>query len=1052
MVAIKGHSRFFRWVLLAALVLSPWLDQPALAHTESAGDPLPKDVADASNNLLQFQSDGHVLGFAPDGMLVSNGTYALRVEFVDANAVTPQAAENGAAEDGAAPQLTQVTYPDLWDGITLAYDADGGLARSTYTVVPGSDPAAIRLRYNAPVAVEADGSLRIDYETGELCESAPVAWQEIDGARVPVEVRFALLSSPAWRGSGDEVGFRLGPYDSRYPLTIDPTLIWNTFLGGKGSDGGFDVAVDGNGNIYMAGISYAPWGSPVQAYGGDVDTFVAKLTEDGNLIWNTFLGGDRCGLGIAVDGSGNVYVVGEISSDDIYLAKLDSNGNLTWETRLGKSYGIDIAVDGIENVYVTGRSNTTWGSPIRAYTGDSDAFVAKLGSDGSLTWNTFLGGSGDDGGNAIAVDGSGSVYVAGASGSAWSCSPAACTVRAYSGGHDAFVAQLGSDGSLTWNTFLGGSNQDFGLGIAVDNNGDVYVTGTSAAPWGSPVRGYTVGEDTFAAQLSSNGSLTWNTFLGGSGIDYGIDIAVDGIENVYVTGRSNTTWGSPVRGYTAGEDTFAAQLSSDGSLTWNTFLGGSGFDEGRGIAVDDSRSVYIAGRSDANWGSPVRAYGGHDAFVFKLAPLALTQFVSPVLARPGEAITYTIAFSNTDIITATTVIITDTLSSNITNANSAISGVTLTQVAGSRYAWTAPDLARDEGGMITLTGTLVKPLVAGVFTNTVTLAVSGTTKMVNAPLTVQNVAPVANAGADQTVDLGGTVVLDGSGSYDDNGDVLTYTWKQTGGIPTVTLSDSTAQSSTFIALGMPTVLTFTLAVTDAHSVTDIDEIVVRVKETRSKPSVVKTVSPALARPGEVVTYTIAFSNTGEVAATHVTLIDTLSANLMNVGYTRQGMALTQVPGFRYLWTAPDLAQNEGGIITLTGVLTKPLAAGTFTNTVTLAVSGTFKTASVPLTVMNVAPTADAGTDRTVAPGAVVTLRGSGSSDDNGDALTYTWAQTGGPDVALSGATTTTASFTAGLTIPTVYTFTLTVDDGESDDTDTVVITVARYACYLPLVL
>ncbi|MEA3342324.1 MAG: choice-of-anchor Q domain-containing protein [Chloroflexota bacterium] len=210
------------------------------------------------------------------------------------------------------------------------------------------------------------------------------------------------------------------------------------------------------------------------------------------------------------------------------------------------------------------------------------------------------------------------------------------------------------------------------------------------------------------------------------------------------------------------------------------------------------------------------------------AGLALTKAVSPSSAKPGEAITYTIAFSNTGTITATNVIITDTLSVNISNASYSSSGVILTQVPGSQYVWTAPDLLENDGGIITITGLLVKPLAAGTLPNTVTLAVSGTVKTANADLTVENVAPVA-VGIDHSTRISETATLDGSGSFDDNGDALTYGWAQTGGAPTVTLSDPAAQSPTFTAPSTETVLTFTLTVTDT-ALADTDEVVVTVVE------------------------------------------------------------------------------------------------------------------------------------------------------------------------------------------------------------------------------
>ncbi len=178
---------------------------------------------------------------------------------------------------------------------------------------------------------------------------------------------------------------------------------------------------------------------------------------------------------------------------------------------------------------------------------------------------------------------------------------------------------------MTLNAFLGGSGWDAGYGIAVDGDGNMYVTGESNATWGSPVRAYTetdpVTYDAFAARLDGGtGSLTWNTFLGGSAEDEGHGLVVDGSGNVYVTGRSDATWESPVQAYTAYADAFAAQLDSAGSLTWNTFLGGSGVDYGRGIALDSSSNVYVAGYSTVTWGDPVQPYTAvYDAFVAQVS-------------------------------------------------------------------------------------------------------------------------------------------------------------------------------------------------------------------------------------------------------------------------------------------------------------------------------------------------------------------------------------------------------------------------------------------------
>ncbi len=625
-----------------------------------------ESVPQGDNSLLQYTSGGHILGFRQGEMFLAAMDHALKVEFVDGNPVVPK--EEGAldkgqkseaqrhkgteagkqltqkgSEDGKAKPLGSIRYANLWEGVDLVYEREqGGVAKSTYYVAPTSSRGTkggvnqIRLRYNVSVQIDKSGSLLLAFETGQLKESAPVAWQEINGNRVYVDVRFSQLGEK-------EIGFQAGQYDASYPLVIDPTLSWNTFLGESTDDDfAYGVAVDSSGNVYVAGYSFVTWGSPVRAYTGNEDAFVAKLSNAGALTWSTFLGGSGADIGyaIAVDSSGNVYATGYSSATwgspvtaytsgkDGFAAKLSSAGALTWHTFLGGSgtddEGYNIAVDSSGNVYAGGFSNATWGSPVRAYTAGYDAFAAKLSSAGALTWNTFLGGTGAETRGAIAVDSSGNVYVAGYTDATWG-SP----VRAYTSGADSYAVKLSSAGALTWNTFLGGTGADAAESIAVDSSGNVYVSGSSGATWGSPVTAYTSGVDGYAAKLSSAGALTWNTFIGGSGNDTAYGIAVDSIGNVYVSGKSGATWGSPGRAYTSGTDGIAAKLSSAGALTWNTFLGGSGTDTIRGIAVDSSDNVYVSGYTDATWGSPVTAYTGNvEAFAAKISSSTTVDFSS----------------------------------------------------------------------------------------------------------------------------------------------------------------------------------------------------------------------------------------------------------------------------------------------------------------------------------------------------------------------------------------------------------------------------------------
>ena len=248
-------------------------------------------------------------------------------------------------------------------------------------------------------------------------------------------------------------------------------------------------------------------------------------------------------------------------------------------------------------MYVSGYSNGTWGSPVRSYSSGNDGFAAKLNSSGALTWNTFLGGSGWDQGNAVAVDGSGNVYVAGYSSATWG-SP----VTAFSGTMaNALAVKLNNSGSLIWNTFYaGGGNGVPANGIAVDGSGSVYLAGND-------------NNNGFTLKLDSSGNLSWTQSLGGSGGDTGNAVAVDGSGNVYVSGTSSATWGSPVRAYGAADDAYVAKISSNayyskGSLAvntasnWNTARDGSGsnassFPAGYTWIIQNGHSMTLTGSS-----------------------------------------------------------------------------------------------------------------------------------------------------------------------------------------------------------------------------------------------------------------------------------------------------------------------------------------------------------------------------------------------------------------------------------------------------------------------
>jgi len=577
---------------------------------------------------LQFTSAGHMLLFDSEGVVIASASHMLKTAFVGANAVVPSILSAGNADDGSSwgpMPLSEVTYENLWDGVTVVYEAAGdAIVKSTYHLDDGNRADSIALRYNRPVSLDDFGNLLIEFDGGVMQECAPTAWQEVPDGRSPVGVSFVL------RGDKD-VGFALDSYVPGVPVVIDP---WLTFLGGgSSSDYGNAIALDGSGNVYVAGYSHGTWGDPVQEYRDFSDAFAAKLDSDGNLIWNTFMGsgGPDMAYAIAVDAGGNAYVAGaswESWGDPVlpftagyaaYVARLDSSGNLIWNTFLGGggnfSYAVVVGEGG--NVYVAGHSAGTWGEPVRPiYPRGNDAFAAELDGSGNLIWNTFFGEGGDDAAKAIAVDGSGNVYVSGyTAGPSWGD-----PVRPYTSGDDVFAVKLDGGGNLLWNTFLGGSGTDRGHGIAVNGDGDVYVAGSSEAAWGDPVRSYASDDDAFVARLDSNGNLMWNTFLGGVDDDCATGCCITALQgNIYIVGYSYASWGEPLRPLAGSSDAFAAKLDGSGSITWHTFLGGAGSDRGHAIAVDTGGEACVAGYSFRTWGAPVRPYAENgDGFVATL--------------------------------------------------------------------------------------------------------------------------------------------------------------------------------------------------------------------------------------------------------------------------------------------------------------------------------------------------------------------------------------------------------------------------------------------------
>ena len=601
----------------------------------------------------------------------------------------------------------KVRYEDIYPGVDLVYYGNQGQLEYDFMVAPGADPRAIRLRFveaTRPVAQNGRGglrSLRIDpqgdlvlrIDGGQIRFHKPVVYQttpdlgpRTPGSRHVVDGRYVL------RGER-EVGFKVAAYDPKRPLIIDPTMSYSTYLGGSGYDIARGIAVDANGNAYVTGYTTSldfPTASRLGSKGG-ANAFVAKLNAAGKaLVYSTYLGGsvfDFAG-GIAVDASGNAYVTGTTYSTDFptanafqgstnagrvpdaFVAKLNASGSaLLYSTYLGGSLGENgqaIAVDASGNAYVTGSTASSDFPTANAFQstnrGGDDVFVTKLNVTGSApVYSTYLGGSGNDEASGIAVDASGYAYVTGNTDS--TSFPTANAIQGKNGGvlgtRDAFVTKLNAAGSgLLYSTYLGGSGDDDGFGIAVDSSGNTYVTGTTystdfplVTPLPIPNNALQGSSDAFVTKLNATGSaLVYSTYLGSSAEDDGVGIAVDSSGNAYVTGD---TFGSdfptknPMQAAYGGgmTDLFVTKLNAAGSaFIYSSYLGGSDQEFGRAIAVDSSGSAYVTGfTASANFptANPMQAMnagGGFDAFVVKVsgAPARAADTIPPVVSISAD--------------------------------------------------------------------------------------------------------------------------------------------------------------------------------------------------------------------------------------------------------------------------------------------------------------------------------------------------------------------------------------------------------------------------------
>ena len=576
-----------------------------------------------------------------------------------------------------APTYRRVRARGIWPGVDVEYHDEGDGVEYDLIVSPGIDPSGLQVHFDGVrhIRLDAAGDLILETPFGEIRQHRPVSFQNTHDGRQPIATWFVLETN-------DTVGFRLGAYDARLPLIIDPVIVYSSRLGIPG-DKVAGVAVDAQGNVYVAGTTpgNAALPLPTTVIGGTTaynhqEPFVTKISSDGKTaLYRTYIGGSLfdSGTSIAVDGTGNAYVCGHAGPDFpttpgafqrtmsmggtvsiSFVLKLDPTGsNLVYSTYLAGSYGVGcsaLVVDASGNVFVTGSTNSPdfvttpgvfqgqlnsvvqFGQPI------GDAFITKLNATGSdLIYSTFLGGSGGDGASGIAVDSGGNAYVFGSTTSTdFPTTPGALQVSS-TGTSKQFVAKINPTGSaLVYSTYLpetGYGNTFSYASMAADDLGQAYLAGITNCP--NQANDMC---DAVVTKLNRSGTdLVYSTTFGGTRDEYAYAIAVDSQGNAYVAGTtsspnfpvtSDNTQPCGLFGQFA-RDAFIAKLDPAGSLVSATYLGGSSIDAPAAIALDAWRLQRALQRNTESSDFPVTT-----ALGTAVAPLFLTKAVFPQ-ADPG---------------------------------------------------------------------------------------------------------------------------------------------------------------------------------------------------------------------------------------------------------------------------------------------------------------------------------------------------------------------------------------------------------------------------------
>jgi hypothetical protein len=622
-------------------------------------------------------------GANPAAQLSGDGELSGKINYLTGN--------NPSQWHSGISTFERVRVEEIYPGINLVYYGNQKRLEYDFTIAPGANPDAITIRFDGAdkISVNSQGELVLKIGGDEIRQPAPAIYQMVGGGRKEINGDYKILDAHT-------VAFAVGQYDRDLPLVIDPILGFATYFGGTLGETAWAVALNpADGSIYLAGQTFSK-----KAYTNNTALFATT-----GAYQTSFRGGKLTGDG--------------------FIARFDNTGtNLIYLTYLGGSgddFVSSIAVDTASNVFVTGFTDSTnfpmtnalypaingkKDKKLNVFPGD--AFVAELDASGSnLVYSTYLGGSGLDSGNGIAIDSSDNAYV---TGNTSSTNFPTVNPLPRPGSTDflnrlprveannAFVTEIASNGAaVLFSTYLGGSNFDVGEGIAVDSSNNVYVTGFTDSTNFPTTNWITIGTnlyvghflngktnssayDAFVTKLEPDGTnsagntfgFVYSTYLGGTNNDFAYRIACDDEGSAYVTGstkspnfpNTNTITGTNIVGlyshvatnnpfFSTDTDAFLTKLDAGGAIVYSMIFGGKTNDVGYGVAVDNAHEAFVVGTTTSkdfpvfptNSVGFLRATnsGASDVFVIGFSNDASGVIYSTYLGGGGNDYGYSIA-------------------------------------------------------------------------------------------------------------------------------------------------------------------------------------------------------------------------------------------------------------------------------------------------------------------------------------------------------------------------------------------------------------------------